>query len=105
MNYQFRFTNNKRQKYVFVEPFIRLGYLKYFFVGDVFESQGDGFEKVRFRGSDSFIFGGAFDVGGYVSKRFDWILGFDYLAERTEDKLLLHRFAAKLGTRFKLNIK
>ena len=105
LNYQVRFINKKTRKYLFIEPFLRIGYLRYFLAGDVFETQNSGFEEVRFRGSNSVIFGGAFDMGGYISKRFDWIFGFDYFAESTEDKLMLHRSAAKLGTRIKLNAK
>ena len=105
LNYQVRFINKKTRKYLFIEPFLRIGYLRYFLAGDVFETQNSGFKEVRFRGSNSVIFGGAFDMGGYISKRFDWIFGFDYFAESTEDKLMLHRFAAKLGTRIKLNAK
>ncbi len=104
-NYQFKFINKQSKKHLFVEPFVRLGYLRYFFSGDVFETVGNEIEKVNFRGTNSFIFGGAFDLGGYLTKRFDWLLGFDYFAERTEDKLLLNRFVAKLGTRIKLNLK
>jgi len=105
LNYQIKFTNKENNKYLFVEPFVRVGYLRYFFIGNVFETQNNGFKEVNLRGSNSIVFGGAFDVGGYLSKRFDWLLGFDYYAENTEDKLLLHRFAAKLGTRIKLNVK
>lgn len=106
LNYQVKFVNKeKKHKYLFVEPFVRIGYLRYFLAGDVFETQNNGFNEVGFRGSNSIVFGGAFDVGGYLSKRFDWLLGFDYYAENTEDKLILHRFAAKLGTRIKLNTK
>jgi hypothetical protein len=105
LNYQVKFTNKENNKYLFVEPFLRLGYLRYFFIGDVFQTQNNGFEAVNLRGSNSFVFGGAFDVGGYISKRLDWIFGFDYYAESTEDNLILHRFVAKLGARIKLNTK
>ncbi len=105
LNYQFRFENKENDKYLFVEPFVKIGYLRYFFSGKVFTTQNNGFTEEKFRGSNSFIFGGAFDVGGYISKRFDWLLGFDYYAESTEDKLILHRFVAKLGTRIKFNTK
>lgn len=103
LNYQVKFVNKTNNKYLFVEPFLRIGYLRYILIGDVYETQNNGFEKGKFRGSNSIVFGGAFDLGGYISKRFDWLLGFDYYAESTEDKLILHRFAAKIGTRIKLN--
>ena len=105
LNYQLRFVNQENGKYWFVEPFVRVGYLRYFFSGEVFETQNNEFTAVKLRGSDSLVFGGAFDVGGWISKRFDWIFGFDYFAEATEDDLLLHRFAVKLGTRIKLHSK
>ncbi len=105
LNYRIKFTNNKNHKYLFAEPFVRVGFLRYFLVGEVFESGNNGFTEVNLKGSNSIIFGGAFDVGGYISKKFDWLLGFDYYAESTEDKLILHRFIAKLGTRIKLNTK
>ncbi len=105
LNYQVKFVNKENNKYLFIEPFMRIGYLRYFLVGDVFETKNNVLEKVRFAGSNSFVLGGAFDLGGYISKRYDWLLGFDYYAESTEDRLILHRFAAKLGTRIKLNIK
>ena len=103
LNYQVKFVNKANSKYLFVEPFVRVGYLRYFLIGDVLETQNNGFKEVKFRGSNSFVLGGAFDIGGYISKRFDWIFGFDYYTESTEDKLILHRFAVKLGTRIKLN--
>lgn len=103
LNYQLKFNKQKSNRYIFVEPFGRIGLLRYFLSGDVFETQDNEFTKVKFRGSNSFVFGGGLDLGGYLSKRFDWLLGFDYYAEKTEDKLTLHRFVLKLGTRIKIN--
>lgn len=101
LNYQLKFNKKENGKYLFIEPSIRMGYLRYFFIGNVYELNNNEFTKKRFRGSNSFIFGGAFDFGGYLSKKADWIAGFDYYAEATEDKLILHRFVVKLGTRIK----
>ena len=105
LNYQFKFINPKKDRHVFIEPFIKVGYLRYFFAGEVFETTNNGFEEVPFGGSNSLIFGGAFDLGGSLSKKVDWLVGFDYFAESTEDQLILHRFAIKLGTRIKINTK
>ena len=98
-----RIINKNNGRYIFFEPFFKIGYLRYFFKGDVFETTNNGFTEARFQGSNSFVFGGGFDFGGYLSKKIDWMVGFDYYAERTEDNLTPHRFVAKLGTRIKLN--
>lgn len=105
LNYQARFYNKANTKYLLVEPFVKVGYLRYFFSGSVFKTAGTGFKEARFSGSNSFVFGSGIDLGAYLTKRFDWLFGFDYYAESTEDKLILHRFVAKLGTRIKLNSK
>ena len=102
LNYQLKFENKKTEKHLFIEPFIRAGYLRYFLSGDVYETRGSALKEVRFRGSNSLILGGMFDVGGSLTKKADWLLGFDYFAESTEDKIVLHRFAIKLGTRIAL---
>lgn len=103
LNYQLRFKKKTNDKYLFVEPSARIGLLRYFLAGDVYETQEGGLKEVNFRGSNSIIFGGGLDIGGYLSQRSDWLLGFDYFAEGTEDKLTLHRFVLKLGTRIKIN--
>ena len=105
LNRQLQFIIKKNGKYFFFEHWLKVGYLRYFFTGDVFETDGNGFKEVNFRGSNSFIAGGAFQVGGYISKKVDWLFGFDYYAEKTEDQLILHRFFAKVGIRIKLNLK
>lgn len=105
LNYQIKYYNKKKTKYLFLEPFVKIGYLRYFLAGDVFTMNGNDFEKLRFRGSNSLVVGTGLDLGGYLSPKLDWLFGLDYYAERTEDKLTLHRFVAKLGIRLKLNSK
>ena len=72
-------------------------------MGEIYQTTGQGFEGKKNAGSNSFIVGGGLDFGGYLSKRFDWLIGMDYFIENTADKLILHRFVAKIGTRIKLN--
>lgn len=103
LNYQLRFVKASNSKYFFLEPFIKIGYLRKSLIGEKFQLSDDGFESVKRAGVNSLVAGSGLDFGGYVSAGVDWLFGFDYFIERTQDKLILHRFAVKLGLRKKLN--
>lgn len=100
-NYQLQWVNKTNQRYLFVEPVISIGILRKAYIGEIFQTTGDGFDEKIGAGTTSFTVGGGLNLGGYISKRFDWVLGMDYFIENTEDKLVLHRFVVKLGIRIK----
>ena len=102
-NYQLSLVKRSNLHYFSIEPYLKTGYLRKSFIGEVYKTTEDGFEEVKNAGTNSIVFGGGLNFGGYISKRFDWILGMDYFIELTEDELVLHRFVAKIGTRIKLN--
>jgi len=104
-NYQFKLVNSENYKYLFAEPYLKIGYLRYAFIGEIFDTANGGFEERNFGGANSIVLGAGLDFGGKITNRFDWLVGFEYLAESTDDKLLLHRFVFKLGTRIKLQTK
>ena len=102
INYQLQWINNSNQRYLFVEPVISAGILRKSYIGEIFQTTGEGFDEKIGAGTTSFTIGGGLNFGGYISKRLDWFLGMNYFIENTEDKLILHRFVLKLGTRIKL---
>lgn len=102
-NYQLRLINSTTLRYLSIEPYLKTGYLRKSYIGEIYQTSSQGFEEKKNAGSNAFTLGGGLDFGGYISKQIDWIFGMDYFIENTEDKLILHRFVAKIGTRIKLN--
>lgn len=103
LNYQFRFIKKSNQKYFFVEPYVKIGFQRKSFIGEIYQTSTTGFQEVNAAGSNSFILGNGLDLGGKINDRIDWLFGVDYFIELTEDALVLHRFVSKLGTRINLN--
>ncbi len=103
LNYQFRIVNSSNQRHLSIEPFLRIGYLRKAYIGEIFQTTAQGFEALSGAGTNSFIRGSGLDFGGYLSSKIDWLFGAEYFFESTPDKLNLQRFLVKLGTRIKLN--
>ncbi len=104
LQYQFCTGSNKKFRYSYAQPYLKLGYLRSFYSVPVIEIQADGnFEEKKWRGTNSLVLGSGIDIGGYINKKYDWLFGFEYFVERTEDQLYLHRFVGKLGIQLKLN--
>lgn len=104
-NYQLRWVNSSNLQYLFAEPFARVGILRKSYIGEIYRTTAEGFDEEIRAGTNSFTLGGGLNLGGYISKRFDWIMGMDYFIEDTEDGLILHRFVLKLGIRIKIKKK
>lgn len=102
LNYKISLVNNSNLRYLFIEPFARIGYLRKSYLGEKFTTTDQGLESSKFAGTSSIALGGGLNLGGYICKNLDWIIGLDYFIEKTEDQLILHRFVAIVGTRIKL---
>ncbi len=102
LNYQLRFAKASNGRYFFIESSVKIGYLRKSLIGEKYRLTDGNFEEVKRAGTNSIVLGSGLDFGGYVSKSIDWLIGFDYLIESTQDQLILHRFVAKLGVRKKL---
>jgi hypothetical protein len=103
INYQLRSTNSESQKYLFAEPTIKLGYMRYSYIGEIYESTPDGFEEKNRGGGNAFVFGSGLNLGGSLKpNQVDWIFGVEYLAELSEDGLFINHINFKLGVRHQL---
>jgi len=104
LNYQFRLVKKDSDKYWYLEPFLKIGYLRYSYIGDIFETDDNGnIQETNFRGGNSFVFGSGLNVGGSLKvDRMDWLIGTEYLPELTDDKLFINHVIFKLGIRRKI---
>ena len=104
--YHLRTINNERKRYFFLEPYIKFGYQKYIYIGEVYETSNDGFSERKLRGGNSFVFGGGLSFGGSIKpNRVDWIFGTEYLPEISERALYIHHPVLKAGIRLKIQRK
>jgi len=103
-NYQLKLKNNKTQRYLFIEPSLKFGYLRYSYIGEIYETSNTGFEERNFGGGNSFIYGGGLNIGGSIKpNKLDWILACEYLAEVSEDVIVISHINFKIGVRLKIN--
>ncbi|MFT5385281.1 MAG: hypothetical protein ACI8VT_003654 [Saprospiraceae bacterium] len=104
LSLNFRTTNKKKRKYLFFESFIGLGYLRYSYIGTIYESTASGgFAERKFGGGNSSIVSTGFLIGGSLpAKKLEWILGIEYFLELSEDKLIIQHPTARFGVRAKL---
>lgn len=83
----------------------QVGYMRFQFIGDVFQVAPDGsIEEVRFSGDNALILGLGFSLGVTAKNSgIDYYAGFDFNRERTGDALRTNLIFIKVGARLPLN--
>jgi len=100
---QFLTQKTNTKKYFIFESFFGLRYLRYSYQGSIYASNTNGgFDRLKNGGGNSFVFSSGFLIGGSLPvEHLEWILGAEYFGEFSEDKLIVHHPAARVGLRFK----
>jgi hypothetical protein len=101
---KFKTTNVIKKKHLLFESFLGIGYLRYSYIGTIYESTASGgFTEKKSGGGNSAILSTGFLVGGSLpGSLLDWIIGVEYFLEFSEDKLIIQHPSARLGVRVKL---
>jgi len=100
---QFLTQKTNTKKYFIFESFFGLRYLRYSYQGSIYASNTNGgFDRLKNGGGNSFVFSSGFLIGGSLPvEHLEWIIGAEYFGEFSEDKLIVHHPAARVGLRFK----
>lgn len=103
LDYQLKVINIKTSRYFFVEPYIKLGYLRYTYMGEIYASTNTGFEALKRAGGNALVFGGGLNFGlSLKPNRLDSFLGIEYLGERSQGELFINHLNFKVGFRYKI---
>lgn len=103
INYRLKVTSNESGRYCFAEPYFKFGYLRYAYIGKIYETTDTGFEERKFGGGNAFVFGSGLNFGGSLKlDKWDWLVGCEYLGELSEGALFVNHINFKVGTRLKL---
>ncbi len=99
LEYQFTLKNDEKGKAFSLAPYAKLGYLRYSYIGEIYESNNKGgFEERRNGGGSAFVFGGGLNLTGSIKRtNLNWLAGTEYFSEVSEDKLFINHVALRLG--------
>ncbi len=102
---QFRTIKPLKKKVFYFESNFGLGYLRYAYIGTIYESTTNGsFEERNTGGGNALMVSTGFLVGGSLPiKDIEWIAGVEYFFEFSEDKLIIQHPSVRLG--FRINLK
>lgn len=101
ISFKFLSIHDKKQKYFFIESFLGLKYMRYSYIGRIFERNNNGvFEELNNGGGNALIIDTGILFGiPLSSKKLELVFGMEYFAEFPEDRLIIHHPVARLGFR------
>lgn len=101
---QFITQKSNTRKYFIFESFVGFKYMRYAYIGRVYESNNSGsFTELENAGGYSKLFSSGFLIGGSLPyKSLEWLAGIEYFIEFPEDKLIIYHPTARFGVRIKL---
>ncbi len=102
-DFSLQFLSQKidQPKYFFFESYFGFRYMRYSYLGKIYETNGSGgFVEKNSGGGNSLLVASGFMIGGNLPvKNISWIIGVDYFIELTEDELVIHHPTARVGIR------
>ena len=104
LTFQFRTTRNIRKTYFYFESYFGGGYLRYSYVGSIYETTANGgFVERKSGGGNALMVASGFIIGGSLPfEKLEWLLGAEYFVEFSEDKLIIQHPTIRLGVRINL---
>jgi len=103
LDFSLQFLSQKidAPKYFFFESYFGVRYLRYNYIGRIYETNtSGGFTEKKSGGGNSMLVASGFMIGGHLPiKNMNWILGAEYFIELSDDKLVIHHPTLRLGIR------